>query len=397
MIAHTTLLLTTLMTAAVVPRASVSHLDGARSEGEFVALTTEHLVLKSATGSRELARKDLLSIRFARTEPEATQQLATRLELTDGSLLATDHFQADEKQIVTIHWQDEPVKIAARQIASVRFLEQGPPLDAQWNEIRLLQPTADLLVIRKGESLDYVEGRVLAVTDVVKFELDGDPLDVRLNKVAGIVFLRPDAPAPEAIGIVRDHRGSAIQVSELAWLDDRFALITPAGAKLELPLGRVREIDLAAGKLRFLSDLEPTKTSYQPFLPSSTSAPIIEFFGPRRDLASEGGELLIGGKAFAKGLALRSRSEIEYRLPTGYVRLKATVGIDDRIRHGGSVVLSIHGDGKQLYSELIRGGQPPLAIDLAIEQIDRLVIEVDYGDDSDLGDHLNMGDARITK
>ena len=107
--------------------------------------------------------------------------------------------------------------------------------------------------------------------------------------------------------------------------------------------------------------------------------------------------MILAGQSYAKGLSLRSRSKIQYRLPNGYTRLKFVAGIDDRIRSGGAVKLTILGDQAELYTQAIVGGEPPREIDLAIDGVKQLEIDVDYGDDSDLGDYLNLGNARITK
>ena len=59
--------------------------------------------------------------------------------------------------------------------------------------------------------------------------------------------------------------------------------------------------------------------------------------------------------------------------------------------------LTILGDGKELFADSIRSEQPPRELDVAIDRVRLLQIEVDYGGDTDLGDHLNLGDVRITK
>jgi len=61
------------------------------------------------------------------------------------------------------------------------------------------------------------------------------------------------------------------------------------------------------------------------------------------------------------------------------------------------VSLTINGDGRQLWSGRIAGGQAPLSIDAEIDGVKRLTIVDDYGDNLDTGDWLNLCNARIVK
>jgi hypothetical protein len=129
-------------------------------------------------------------------------------------------------------------------------------------------------------------------------------------------------------------------------------------------------------------------------------------YEPRRDQSLLGGALRLGrtdaegrlGHAhFEKGLSLHSRCEVVYRLPTTFRQLVAETGIDPRVRDGGKVKFIVIGDEKRLFeSELVRGeAAKSLRIDLS--GVNRLTILVDFGRDLDVGDFVNLGDARLLK
>ena len=59
--------------------------------------------------------------------------------------------------------------------------------------------------------------------------------------------------------------------------------------------------------------------------------------------------------------------------------------------------LSIFGDDRPLLETEIAGDQPPQPIQLDIAGVKRLKIVVDYGQNLDTGDWLNLCDARIVK
>ena len=147
----------------------------------------------------------------------------------------------------------------------------------------------------------------------------------------------------------------------------------------------------------YLSDIEPATANATPFVGLPPSATLAAEYGkPRRDKSAFGGPLSLlmkegdsaaaqaAARIFPKGLALRSRSEIVYRLPAGFQRFIAIAGID-------------LGDDRMLLETEVTGDQPPQPIQLDIANVKRLKIVVDYGQNVDTGDWLNLCDARIAK
>jgi hypothetical protein len=102
-------------------------------------------------------------------------------------------------------------------------------------------------------------------------------------------------------------------------------------------------------------------------------------------------------QTYAKGLAIRSRTELVYRLPGGFRRLNAVAGIDPASSASGNVRLEIFGDDRLLLQTEVAGTDAPHDIDLDVEGIKRLRIVVDFGGNLDTGDWLNLCDARLVK
>src|SRR5262249_4436010 len=102
-------------------------------------------------------------------------------------------------------------------------------------------------------------------------------------------------------------------------------------------------------------------------------------------------------ESFAKGVALRSRTEITYRLPRGFSRFMAVAGIEPATRSSGDVLLTILGDDRTLLEHAITGHDAPLPIEVDVAGVKQLKIIVDYGKNLDTGDWLNLCNARIVK
>ena len=102
-------------------------------------------------------------------------------------------------------------------------------------------------------------------------------------------------------------------------------------------------------------------------------------------------------KSYAKGLALRSRTLLEYRIPSGMIRFAALAGIDPATASQGKVTLEISADGNLLWQGEIDGGSAPMEINVPLQKARRLRLFVDYGTNLDYGDRLHLVDARLTK
>ena len=106
---------------------------------------------------------------------------------------------------------------------------------------------------------------------------------------------------------------------------------------------------------------------------------------------------MLANQEFARGLAIHSRTEINYRLTDDYRTFQALVGIDPAMGENGHVELVILADGKQLYRQAISGKDDARSIELDLTGVKRLTILVDFGEQLDIGDHLLLCNARLTK
>jgi hypothetical protein len=406
-----------VLSSASAVDVTAARLDGAALSGQLTSWSATDVVIATPQGNETIRLSELLWLRFA---PEAPPTNSPVVELVDGTQLPISDYGVAGTQatvVTTAQAADAaPVELtmAARQIAAVRLQPLSPAAALQWDEIRQLNLPSDLLMLSKrgGESLDHVETVLGDITsDKIDFKIDGEATRADRGVAAGVIYFRRGGPpAAEPTCIVTGRSGLRAVVSQATLADGMLLMKSASGVEFAWPLADVVLADFSGGKIVYLSDLEPASQRWTPLVGMPAAASAAAAFGRvRRDRSPFDKPLALWmpdetspdgrghERSFAKGLAIRSRMELVYRLPAGFRRFAAVAGIDPTTSASGNVKLAILGDEQTLLETEIAGDQSPKAIDLDIAGVRRLTFVVDYGRNLDTGDWLILGDARVVK
>lgn len=384
----------------------VRTLDGQTQSGLLLKLDDQRLVLRVGDDELPIGLDGLLAVEFASTAarpPAATQPAAVIVQLRDRSRLDCQEIAATAENAQLRLLDGAQAELATAGVEWIRFPTPSAAVTAEWERIVEVKTAGDLIVVRKGDALDYLEGIIRSIQpDVVEFELDGEVLPVKRAKVEGLRFFRPaQAELPQPICLVYRANGAPPLPAAKAEIAAAGLMVqTPGGLRLELPWDRVKRLDYSQGKIVFLSDLEWDPQLYERQAYFGGTAPIAEgldLFAPQRDRALDGKPLVLDRRSYSKGLALHSRTRLVYRLPGAYRRFQALAGIDDRTDDQGDVRLVIEGDGRELYAANISGADRAVELDLDITGVKRLSILCDFGKDWDVADHLILAEAKVIK
>ncbi len=388
-----------LVISATPPTFEVQTLDGRTILGSLAGLTADRLIVETDEGRVSLEMEKLLGL--TRREKPIAQASAPGawIELVDGSMIVAAQYTAEGEQARITLPDGQLIETPARSIRTVRLQADWQPVADQWTGILAKKHDGDVIVVRKGDNLDYHQGVLRDVSDeVVQFQLDGEVLPIKRDKIYGFAYRHAAGEAlPGPICRLTDTFGSLWQVSKIT-LDDKLSWVTPTGLMLSKSPDIVAQIDFSQGKVVYLSDLKPESITWTPlFGMAKILSSWQQFYAPRQDRNFESNPLQLAGTEYGKGLAFHSRTEMVYRLPASYSRLKAVAGIDDSVRPHGNVRLVLRGDDKVLLDTPITGSDEPKSIDLDITGVRRLSILVDFGAQMDFGDNLDLCNARITK
>jgi hypothetical protein len=416
-------LTTTLLTLAALiglsadTDARIKPLAGESMEGQVQVLTAEQVVFASPGGDKSFAAADLMSVDFDRSP--ATDKPNIWVELLDGSKLNALNYGVTSGKAKIELTSGETVEVARRSIASVRFREQDAALADQWREILQAKATGDVVVVRKtsmqtveqnGEemtvtmvALDQLEGTVLDVgPESAQFQFEGETIPVRRDKLEGIVYYQParreySGPACRLI----DSGGSAWSIKSMGLDNGKLRAESVGGVAFTLPLEAVAKIDYSVGNVSFLADMEPDTGGGDPAVSLQPSAMAFKFgrvFTMRPGPPLGASAFQINNQRYDGGLSLHSPAKLVYRVPEDFRWLRAVAGVDDSVVAAGRFDFVVLGDGKELLRHAFgpeeRG---PLPIDLDITGVRRITIQIDPADGQDIGDQLNLCEARMTK
>jgi hypothetical protein len=387
-------------------------LERPAAQGALVELTSEKLVIEADGKQTSYDVAELVSVAAVKPQVDgAAPEMVVGL-IDGSSLVCTSYTTSAGRAAIALSGGDK-IEIPTASIRYVRLRRAEAALAEQWAAIESRAATGDRIVIRKllpmdVVALDSLEGVLFDVTDAVaNFKVNDTMIPVKREKLDGLFYFHAalGAPADPACQVV-DASGSRWNASSVTLRGDKLQLTGTTGVKATLPLDRLVKLDFSTGKIVYLADAEPEASVWTSYFDSGTALPSLQqWFAPQKNRGFAGGKLTLPNpddsgkpKQYDKGLAVHSRTELSYRVPEDFKRLLATAGIDMKVRPAGHVHLVVSGDGRKLLEEDLTGKDPqPLKIDLDISGVRRLTILVDYGEDADIADHLNLCNARITK
>lgn len=403
---------------AVVPEVTVRPLEGPSVAGRLTELSPKSLNLETSAGPQQLETSKLMWIELPAT---GSQKVTIWIDLLDGSRLhAASYTVADGKARVRLA-TGQSVELPTRSIHTVRFCQQSPELATQWREITSSMATGDMIVIRKtsmrtveqGENeprtvteqaLDQHEGTLLDVTDAsVTFQLEGEKVSIPRQKLEGLVYYQPaKREFPPPLARLTDAAGSTWLVRNLSLAGDQLTLTSLGNVSLALPAAAMSKIDFSVGNVALLSDLEADSGTGEPSLSLQPAAMTYKFgrvFQVRAGPPLGASGFRIAGQIYENGLSIHSPVKLVYRVPAGFRWFYATAGVDDSIVAPGRFNLVILADGKEQLRQALGGDEKrqPLPIALDVMGVRRLAIVLESADGQDIGDQLDLCEARFTK
>jgi hypothetical protein len=400
------LVLGTLLLATSVRGADVLTAKGEVVKGEVVSVSDKELVLDHSGKRETMPLTNVLRIDLREAQKPAPPATWADVELTDGTLLHASKWALKKNQIEATLLSGPTVTVPLSSISSILNEAQVEANRRDWNKRIAGKRASDVMVVTlkgviQGVECTFGAGDETGETIEVTATLGGEVQTFRrkLATLQGLIFRRTlDSKAPPAVCKVLDTMSDVVMVSEVVYGDKEVKLATPAGARLTFPTEQVARLDYTKVRLDYLSELEPITLITRSNVEDGDKAEQQHVY---RDVSLKGdkAQISLGGVTYSKGLALRPYTEMTFDLKGEYQEFSAVVGLDDNVGTVGETVLVIEADGTVLETITFRATDKKKfqKVTRNIKDVLRLRIVVKSGDDFDLGKHLDLADAKVSK
>ena len=387
----------TLVLLAGLP-VEVTRLDGSRQSGELVGLSATALRIDGTAGPVEIPVTELQEVQLPAADDPAAPLV---VELTDETLLAGEGITIEGGQLKLSSQQLGELSLSTDRVRSVLLAKLSDVQIPLWNEMRQKVSQSDLLIVRKGENLDFVGGTIGAVSEgAVTLISRGREVKVPREKIVGLVYATHKVVVGSPVCEVATRNGSRLRIKGGELLEGK-AQLTLHGTppiQMQIPLEALRSFDFGLGRIVPLM-----KSMTQQKLPAGVSETTVAVRNHAYSSSSlQKIPLLLGGKPYSDGLLLHPQTKLEFTLNRQYRKLRCVVGIDEnaseRARFEPVVQVQILADGKSIWGQPVRWDAAPIALDLDLTDVKTLEIITSTADGK-IGPlrHVDFADAKLIK
>lgn len=374
----------------VSPLLTAVRIDGTRVVGELESLRSDALVLNVDGDSTPIVRSELARIEFAKPRDDDSQAMPWTVEVLGGTHLGAELLEGRAESVVMkTRWADR-IEIAFDQLAGIVSRDSGTPpaaralLDAARSDP---VPGSDVL-IAGGDEPKALRGTLLEISpSTTEFMFNDRARRLATDKVYAVVFAAQPRQQPQ-VDAVAHMAGGDVIAGTLLEASAASVSIRAGGADWLLPIAMMRLLELRSDRVVYLNELEPVSQKSTELVITNT--------GVRRACNVAGGPISLGGQTYERGIGMRSRSEVTYRLDAAYELFVATIGIDDAVRPNGSVEFVVRVDGKATDAAVVLTGlDEPRDIRIDVRGAAELTLIADFADNADVGDWADWADARL--
>jgi hypothetical protein len=372
----------------------VGLLDSRRIEGRVVSLAEGRVTIESAGEQQTIELRDVAEIKLA-DAPQVMAVAGQQVLLTT----AGDAFAVSDVSVADGHMSFATPTLGrlSLPIEAAAILYQ-PPRDAnaealrsKCRELKLEVSASDMLVVAKADgSWLTVTGLLESVSgEMINFTWKDTRREISRQAVRAIFFAQVDSSPADRAGTVVCSDGSVIGFESVSLSADSVVVSAAGIGEKKLERENIAVIRFESERVVKLGELKPAEV---------VEYGIFKTFHYRANCSVGGGPISLGGQTYSAGLGLHSFCELTYQLDGQFGIFVAVVGIDDSIR-GGDAGLTILGDGKDLTEPLrLTGKDEPKTLRVDVSQVRVMTIRVDFGEDGlDVGDHVDLADARLIK
>ncbi len=383
----------------ITPAVELQTVDGKRIDGVLERLDADGCALKDGDTSSTVPLPEIESLTFRNPASLADETADRRFVLVDGSTLR-GRIAAAEEESVRVRLVCG-IELDCR-LETIRWIAQpaDASLEERWQQLVADNSDGDRLALPKGTVLNYFDGVVQGIgLEAIQFRFQGEDITVPWERIYGLALHVSGAISQKRAVHVHLCDDSILTADTVAWEAENGKFIIVRGdTRLAIRSDLVRALKFKSATGTSLLELKPVTVSYEPFIGTPELAAIARRIREPRfveAVKSSSDSVHLDGEECDEAVVLHARSRVGYRLDRLYSQLVFRCGIEDRFRNSGNAVVRIVGDGKVLWESQISGKDSPLQVEVDLQNTRELVLEVDFGENGDLGDVVVIARPRL--
>lgn len=241
-------------------------------------------------------------------------------------------------------------------------------------------------------TIQRVNGKVLGINgDSLQMDYMGETRGIKMERVIGVVFKGRTPSQPQAQGVLTLSGGISLP-GQLTRIEpgSKVHFKSSWGQEFSWPDSNVVRMAVRNGRTTPLTDKQPVSVEETPYFD--------RHFPWTTDKSLTGPPLMIGEKRYTRGVCLHSRTVLTYALNGEYSKFQCDVGLQGESGKNGNAAVRVLADGVPAYENATltaASGVQPVSIDVVGKKT--LTLEVDYGENFDVCDHVTFGDPRLLR
>ena len=311
-----------------------------------------------------------------------------RVVLICGSEIAASGIYLLEEEVMCRASGIDALKLPIDAVRALRFGEliRGSRFQKgllEWEASREL----DTIFISGGAELQEVDGLIEKVdANSLIFDRNDTLQVIPLARAYGVVLASPLLKVDERPACVLTLvGGTRLRADIMEFKEGKVSLSLVEGVEISVPWEQVRRISISSERLEYLSDIVALKDDNKPVL-----APNRPW---QRDRTVSGLPLKIGDQVYDKGLGFASGMSVTFPNEGLHDLFLAEVGIDVDSGVRGDCEFAVFCGEREMFRKRKRGGEPAELVKVDITGELEVTLRVDYGEDLDIADHADWGDA----
>lgn len=360
-------------------------------DGQSVPLSGISIAGGKVTGQGLPASLTLDDLRQIQVAPAAAapKETGIQIQLVGGGLLRANSLTIGNDVCQVSAAGVENLSIPLEKVRAIRI---GPAAKIEAVEKAIAAPSAefDRLFLKVQEEVESVSGVTVSLSsEELKAQIEGADQAIPRSRLVALVVAQPTAKDEVTPATVTLRDGSTLPCQIDSLQEGKLLALLPPGGKLEIPWSAVASVSIRSRRVAYLSDLEPTTIEQRS----------IAFLDVpwRRDRSVMGRPLTLANRTFEKGIGVHATSRLTFAVSGKYDELAAEIGIDAETAGKGDCVFSVLADGESVFSQRVKGSDPPRSILVDIRGKQEVTLIVDAGEGLDLADHADWCDVRLIK